>query len=227
MNIIKELGLLQYNPITNEKLTKARRYSEFLCPICNLSKILRNDAGLKAKSCKECSIMVQAKSNTTHGDSKTRLYTTYRAMISRCYDSKHASYTNYGKKGVTVCDLWRDSFETFKEWALLNGYDDTKVLDKDGIISNSKMYSPETCQFISKLKNATIKQSHNTSGYVGVSYVSNMQKFKSTVGFEKKSYHIGLFNTAVEAAVARDAFIKEKGWDHTLNFPSTTQLKGW
>ena len=219
MNIIKELGSLQYNPITNEKLTKARRYSEFLCPICNLGKILRNDTGLKAKSCKECASIVQAESNTTHGYSKTRLYTTYQAMITRCYDPKHASYASYGQKGVTVCDLWRNSFETFREWALLNGYDDTKVLDKDGIINNSKTYSPETCQFISKLKNATIKQKHNTTGYVGVSLIASLQKFKSTVTFEKKQYHIGLFNTAIEAAVARDTFIKEKEWEHTLNFP--------
>jgi len=37
-------------------------------------------------------------------------------MIMRCYSKKHPGYKDYGGKGVTVCDEWRDpdtGFEAF------------------------------------------------------------------------------------------------------------------
>lgn len=52
-------------------------------------------------------------SNRTHGLSNTPEYTIWRAIKSRCFNPKDISYTNYGSKGVTVCDRWVDSFENF------------------------------------------------------------------------------------------------------------------
>lgn len=34
-------------------------------------------------------------------------------MIGRCYLPRHSDYRNYGAKGVTVCDRWRNSFDAF------------------------------------------------------------------------------------------------------------------
>lgn len=34
-------------------------------------------------------------------------------MISRCYNEKHHHYANYGGRGITVCQRWRDSFAAF------------------------------------------------------------------------------------------------------------------
>ena len=42
-----------------------------------------------------------------------RLYAVWAGMIQRCYNPKHASFKNYGARGVTVCQEWRDSFERF------------------------------------------------------------------------------------------------------------------
>lgn len=47
---------------------------------------------------------------------KKRYLKEYRAwgsMLTRCYNPKAQNYYNYGAKGVTVCDEWRDSFLTF------------------------------------------------------------------------------------------------------------------
>jgi hypothetical protein len=36
-------------------------------------------------------------------------------MIQRCEYQKHQDYHNYGGRGITVCERWRTSFETFME----------------------------------------------------------------------------------------------------------------
>jgi hypothetical protein len=34
-------------------------------------------------------------------------------MVSRCTNKSNKDYKNYGGRGIQVCDLWKDSFETF------------------------------------------------------------------------------------------------------------------
>lgn len=51
---------------------------------------------------------------TTHGASKTRLFGRWQTMISRCHNPSVASYQNYGGRGISVCQSWRESFERFR-----------------------------------------------------------------------------------------------------------------
>ena len=52
---------------------------------------------------------------TTHGQSKTRLYRIWGAMIARCNSSDLEVYRNYAGRGITVCDRWVNSFEAFRD----------------------------------------------------------------------------------------------------------------
>lgn len=56
---------------------------------------------------------------TSHGHAaKGGISPTYRswdAMRARCGNPLHVSYADYGGRGITVCDRWRDSFENFLE----------------------------------------------------------------------------------------------------------------
>lgn len=36
-------------------------------------------------------------------------------MKARCYNPKAINFYNYGGRGITVCDRWRNSFEAFLE----------------------------------------------------------------------------------------------------------------
>ena len=78
-------------------------------------------------------------------------------MISRCYNDKNQAYGSYGAKGVIVCDEWRNDYYLFEKWALSNGYVRGLELDKD-IKGNSKLYSPQTCLWVSKRKNIMMKK---------------------------------------------------------------------
>src|SRR5665213_1785967 len=56
--------------------------------------------------------------NRTHGMARSQLYKRWQGMKGRCHHEKHADYHNYGARGITVCDEWKNSFETFRDWAL-------------------------------------------------------------------------------------------------------------
>ncbi len=94
----------------------------------------------------------------THGFSGSKLYDVYINMIGRCYTTSHRSYATYGGIGVTVCNEWKSDISSFMSWAE-KSYVPGLTLDKD-ILCDSlnispKIYSPKTCQWVSKGDNAT------------------------------------------------------------------------
>lgn len=50
-----------------------------------------------------------------HGMSKTAEYQAWNNMLTRCYNPKSDHYSNYGGRGIRVCDRWRTSFRAFYE----------------------------------------------------------------------------------------------------------------
>lgn len=49
-----------------------------------------------------------AKRNNHH-----KLYIVWCNMISRCYNTSSQRFSNYGGRGITVCDRWLESFNNF------------------------------------------------------------------------------------------------------------------
>lgn len=51
--------------------------------------------------------------NTTHGMAGTPEYQAWWNMLARCTNPEHDWYSDYGGRGIQVCERWRDSFENF------------------------------------------------------------------------------------------------------------------
>lgn len=97
-----------------------------------------------------------------HGMSKTRLYDEWSSMKYRCHTESSKDYPDYGERGIYVCDEWRNSFESFRDWALANGYQDDLSIDRK---DNDGPYCPENCRW------ATIKQqAYNKRTTVYITY---------------------------------------------------------
>lgn len=83
--------------------------------------------------------------NTKHGDSFTRLYTIWNKMKDRCYKENSQDYKNYGARGITICNEWLNSYKTFKDWALANGYQEHLTIERKNIDGN---YESDNCLWI-------------------------------------------------------------------------------
>ena len=106
---------------------------------------------------------------TSIGDGRhTKEYRAWYGMKKRCnnMDGEHRSYEK-----VTVCDRWHNfqnfcddivSLEGYEEWKNTDGlYDLDKDLKQPGV--EYKVYSPETCVFITKHENSSLRWLNTTS----------------------------------------------------------------
>ncbi len=98
-------------------------------------------------------------SNLKHGYAKTNKispeYNSWYGMIQRCTNINHASYHNYGKKGITVCESWL-KFENFiKDMGNKPGKEYS--IDR---IENDLGYCKENCKWSSR-KEQNNNQSSN------------------------------------------------------------------
>jgi len=87
---------------------------------------------------------------TTHGQSKTRLYSIWAGMKKRCLTPTCLYYKNYGGRGITVCNEWIN-FEPFYEWAMRSGYEKNLSIDR---IDNDKDYYPANCRWATRYTQA-------------------------------------------------------------------------
>lgn len=105
----------KFNMLTVKEYLRVEDKKSIFLLLCDCGNekelVLANVKNGKIKSC-GCFNKTQG-GITKKTPQHRKLYNIYRNMLKRCYNETHVYYHNYGGRGVTVCDRWRESFENF------------------------------------------------------------------------------------------------------------------
>ena len=213
----------EHNKQTNNlfilNFTHLRERCNVHCNICNKQYETQYGKHLfTAKGCLDCCRKMSKPLKERSKYYNKRLATIYIGMIQRVYKPKNVEEERaYKNKNITVCQEWLDDRETFYQWAQSNGYSDDLTLDRKDPNGN---YEPSNCRWTTKTvqaRNTKVISVNNTSGYKGVSLLNGKWRARITVDYIE--YHLGVFETAEEAALVYDSYIIDNHLEHTLNFP--------
>lgn len=135
-------------------------------------------------------------------------YRTWTHMLMRCYSTKYQErQPTY--KGCSVSEEWL-TFSVFKRWMECQDWGG-KQLDKDLLLVGNKVYSDETCVFVTKAVNTFTTDRGNNRGewLIGVYWNKGAGKFLSQCGntFTRKQENLGYFTCELEA---HQAWLKRK-----------------
>tara|TARA_R110000787_G_scaffold44901_7_gene109830 strand:+ start:6548 stop:7174 length:627 start_codon:yes stop_codon:yes gene_type:complete len=129
-------------------------------------------------------------------------YTKWCSMLQRCY-SKKSLLNNPTYKDCFVCKEWL-TFSNFREWMSTQDYEG-KHLDKDLLVVGNKIYSSETCIFITPKVNNFISEMSVRTTYKSTG--ASLYKNGGVIGRVKNPYsgkyeYLGIFETEETAHTA-------------------------
>ena len=101
---------------------------------------------------------------TKHGMEGTRIYRIWASMKQRCYNKKSKRYLDYGGRGITMYNEWKNDFMEFYTWAMANGYKDTLTIDRIDVNGN---YEPANCRWSTMKEQQRNRRNNRIIGYKG------------------------------------------------------------
>jgi hypothetical protein len=117
-------------------------------------------------------------------DGYLRLGQIFHQMKNRCYNPSSNRYYRYGGRGIKICDEWLSDINTFRKWAIENGYNDSLTIDRIDVDGD---YCPENCRWVS-----ASEQGNNTSRTVAIEFngkTQTMTQWANELGIPTSTLH--------------------------------------
>lgn len=204
--LLKDLGYR----FPTQKSKEKRRYGLYKC-FCDkeFEAIVTNVNSNRTKSC-------GCLRGINHNLTSHRLYGIWHDMIRRCNNPKRRNYIYYGGRGIKVCNEWLDINRFIDD--MYPSYVEGLTLDRIDVNGN---YEKNNCRWENnnvQRRNTQLLRKDNTSGYRGVTWFKNYNKWCSSITVNSKNINLGYFKDKVEAAKAYDGYVINNKLEHTINF---------
>lgn len=164
----------------------------------------------------------------------TAPYQTWKNMLMRAYSQKYQdNFPTY--IGCSVDSEWHE-FQAFAEWHCNHEYRDMGYhLDKDILVPNNKVYSPDTCCFVPTQINSLLLSNPKIRGKYkqGVCFDKARSKFMASMKVDGRFKNLGRFDCPQEAhqvyKIAKEAYVKEKAleWQDRIANNVFEALMNW
>lgn len=141
---------------------KGRAYWKCQCDCGNTTIV--SGGNLKNGGVKSCGCLRHQPSYIVHNKSHTPLYGVWNNMKNRCTNIHDKSYKNYGGRGISICEEWKNSFQCFYDWSIKNGYKEGLTIER---IDNDGNYCPENCKWIIKGEQVNNRRNNQFYTYQG------------------------------------------------------------
>lgn len=147
-NRLTSLGPVFLLPEGNKR--RAFQVFECSCGTVTITQVKKVNSG-HTKSCGCLQSEITTKRSTKHGEAtrkyKSPEYVVFQGMIQRCTDSNCPKYKNYGGRGITICDRWREpSGQGFLNFLADMGRRPPECTSIDRK-NNDGDYCPENCRW--------------------------------------------------------------------------------
>lgn len=168
-------------------------YWDCECECGNKTCASSNDLGAgKVKSC-GCQITIHNKARAKHGLSKTKTYTSWKAMMARCYNESNPSYKYYAPKGIVVCERWKDYINFLEDMGERPPGMSIERIDNDG------NYEPSNCRWATPQDQSENKRNNR-----------NIEAFGRTQCLTKWANEYGISPSTLHTRIFRFGWMPEK-----------------
>lgn len=116
--------------------------------------------------------------------SKNRLYRIWLNMKQQCNNPNNKDYVHYGNRGIKVCTEWESSFDSFRDWAIENGYTAELTLDRE---NNDRGYSPDNCRWVTRKEQVNNRSNNLTFTYKGITHT--LAEWSEIYGINASTLH--------------------------------------
>ena len=142
---------------------------------------------------------------------KERLYGVWLRIKARCLYPNATGYKDYGGRGIGICEEWKNSYESFRAWALSNGYDPNAPYGKCMIerIDVNKDYCPENCKWVDRTEQANNTRRNHFITFQGETLT--ISQWGEKLGIDKKKLweRIYLYEMPPEKALSTEKNLGE------------------
>lgn len=163
----------------------------------------------KITSCPTCAGERSKIASVKHGMSGTPEFSTWTDIQTRCYNPKTKSFSDYGGRGIRVCDHWLLSFENFLTDMGVRPSAGHSI-ERNDVNGN---YEPNNCRWATMSEQARNKRNTRFIEVNGVT--KRLQEWAEQTGLTASAIHLrvkaGVVGSALIAPSQRKGRIAFKG----------------